>query len=101
MAVPCWSVVKLVPHSEHRTWFGNKNRGGRSRRQTWFYGRFRRWERRPLVPDWSVLPLPFSSPDPCNSQIAGAISCGEQNTANQKAATFSISKLVAPFWRDF
>lgn len=76
--LPCWSAEILGPRSERRTWFGNKNTRGRSRRQIWFCGKFRKLESHSSAPDSSEPRHRASSPDPYTSQTADAASCPEE-----------------------
>lgn len=58
----CWSAVTHGLHSGHRTWCGSRSRDGHTRRQTWFYDRFRKSEHRlcALPGNAVLLPLFFS-----------------------------------------
>lgn len=85
--VLCWTGEILVLRSERRTLFGNKNRLGRSRRQTWFCGKFHRWASRPFAQVSSAPRRRSSSPGPCTSQTAGATSC-EVQKRNQLRVVF-------------
>lgn len=94
ISVPCLSVKTLDLRNEHRTWFGNMNSYGHIHPQTWFCGRYHRWEHRPSVLAAAVILLPSSSPAPYTFRTADEVFCKENKWG--KISFLMVSKQKLP-----
>lgn len=77
---PYWLLKGHARRSARRSGFDSSSRLGRSRPQTWFCGRCRRWETPPSPSAPQEAPPPASSPGLYTSQTADVTSCKDRSS---------------------